>query len=101
MSVGALDSNAGIVHFRPKCWLTSSAIGISQQFSPSVTPRYDENMTKNGVLLFIGIVVSIVIAWFLVGALFSVVWFVFRLAVVAVVAIVVFFALRALLKRNE
>jgi hypothetical protein len=51
--------------------------------------------------IVLGVVASVVIAWFLVDLVFSVVWFIVKLAVVAVVAVVVFFALRAWLGRSS
>ena len=45
-------------------------------------------------------IVAILIAWFLVNILFSVLAFVFKLAVVAVVAVIVFFILRAVFSRD-
>ncbi len=50
--------------------------------------------------IVVGVIVSVVIAWFLVDLLFSVLWFIMKLAIVAVVAVVVFFALRAWLGRS-
>lgn len=50
--------------------------------------------------IVLGVIASVVIAWFLVDLVFSVVWFIVKLAIVAVVAVVVFFALRAWLGRN-
>lgn len=51
------------------------------------------------IWIVLGVIASVVIAWFLVDLVFSVVWFIVKLAVVAVVAVVVFFALRAWLGR--
>jgi hypothetical protein len=48
----------------------------------------------------IGVVAAVIIAWFLVDVLFSVLWFVVKLAIVAVVAIIVFFVLRSLVGRS-
>jgi len=42
----------------------------------------------------IGVVVAVVIAWWLVSVLFSLVWFVAKVIIVAVVAVLVYFALR-------
>lgn len=47
----------------------------------------------------LGVVVAVVIAWFLVDALLHVAWFVARLAMVAVVAAIVFVVLRLLLRK--
>lgn len=51
--------------------------------------------------IVLGVIVSVVIAWFVVDLVFSVLWFIVKLAVVAVVAVVVFFALRAWLGRSS
>ena len=47
----------------------------------------------------LGVIVAIVIAWFLVSALLSLIWFIAKLAIVLVVAVIVFFALRAVFSR--
>ena len=47
----------------------------------------------------LGVIAAVVIAWFLVDLVFSVVWFVVKLVIVAIVAVVVFFALRSWLGR--
>lgn len=44
-------------------------------------------------------IVAVVIAWILVDVVFSLLWFIGKLAIVAVVAVVVFFALRSLIGR--
>ena len=51
--------------------------------------------------IVLGVIASVVIAWFVVDLVFSVVWFIVKLAVVAVVAAVVFFVLRAWLGRSS
>jgi hypothetical protein len=51
------------------------------------------------IWIVLGVIASVVIAWFVVDLVFSVVWFIVKLAVVAVVAVVVFFVLRAWLGR--
>lgn len=51
--------------------------------------------------IVLGVIVSVAIAWFVVDLVFSVVWFVVKLAIVAVVAVVVFFALRSWLGRSR
>lgn len=48
----------------------------------------------------IGVIAAVIIAWFLVDVLFSVLWFVVKLAIVGVVAIIVFVVLRALVGRS-
>lgn len=56
-------------------------------------------MTKSTVWTVLGVIVAVVIAWWLVSALFSLLWFIAKLAVVAVVAVAVYAGLRALLNR--
>ncbi|MGR0220800.1 hypothetical protein [Agromyces sp. ZXT2-6] len=51
------------------------------------------------VWIVLGVIASVVIAWFVVDLVFSVVWFIVKLAIVAVVAVVVFFLLRSWLGR--
>ena len=57
-------------------------------------------MTKSSVWTILGVIVAVVIAWWLVSALFSLLWFIAKLAVVAVVAVAVYAGLRALLNRT-
>jgi hypothetical protein len=52
-------------------------------------------MTKN-LWTILGVVAAIVIAWWIVSALFSLLWFFAKLGIVAVVAVVVFLVLRGL-----
>jgi hypothetical protein len=52
------------------------------------------------IWIVLGVIASVVIAWFVVDLVFSVVWFVVKLAIVAVVAVVVFFLLRSWLGRS-
>lgn len=49
----------------------------------------------------IGVIVAIAIAWWLVGVVFHLIWFVAKLIIVAVVAVLVYFALRGLLARSS
>ncbi|MBS0023584.1 hypothetical protein [Microbacterium paraoxydans] len=56
-------------------------------------------MTKN-IWTVLGVILAIVIAWWIVSALFSVLWFIAKLAIVAVVAVVVFLVLRNLFARD-
>ena len=48
----------------------------------------------------IGVIAAVIIAWFLVDVLFSLLWFIGKLLIVAVVAVIVFFVLRALVGRS-
>ncbi|WP_243228481.1 hypothetical protein [Microbacterium sp. CIAB417] len=58
-------------------------------------------MTKNTIWTILGVIVAVAIAWWLVGVLFSVLWFVAKLAIVAVVALVVFLVLRNVFAKSE
>lgn len=58
-------------------------------------------MNKSTLWTILGVIVAVVIAWVLVGWLFSLMWFIARLAVVAVVALVVFLLLRMLFARSS
>ncbi|MEX0153164.1 MULTISPECIES: hypothetical protein [Microbacterium] len=58
-------------------------------------------MRKSTLWTVLGVIAAIVIAWFLVNILFSLVAFVFRLLAVAVVALIVFFVLRAVFARRD
>ncbi|WP_168429210.1 hypothetical protein [Microbacterium sp. K24] len=57
-------------------------------------------MTKN-IWTILGVIVAVVLAWWIVSALFSVLWFVVKLAIVLVVAVGVFFLLRSVFSRRE
>jgi uncharacterized protein YacL len=58
-------------------------------------------MNKNTLWTILGVIVAIVIAWFLVNILFSVLAFIFKLLIVAVVAVIVFFLLRGVFSRGR
>lgn len=58
-------------------------------------------MTKNTLGTILGVIVAVILAWVLVDIVFSVFWFVAKLAIVAVVAILVFFGLRAAFARRD
>ena len=58
-------------------------------------------MTKNTSWTILGVIVAVVIAWWLVGLLFSVLWFIAKLAIVAVVALVVFLVLRSVFSTSD
>ncbi|CAN7536908.1 MULTISPECIES: hypothetical protein [Microbacterium] len=57
-------------------------------------------MTKN-LWTILGVILAVVIAWWIVSALFSVLAFIFKLAIVAVVAVVVFLVLRGIFARSD
>ncbi|MFF2632980.1 hypothetical protein ACFVR6_08905 [Microbacterium sp. NPDC058021] len=52
-------------------------------------------MNTSTLWTVVGVIAAVVIAWILVSVLGSLLWFVAKLAIVAVVAVIVFFALRA------
>ncbi|WP_345439943.1 hypothetical protein [Microbacterium gilvum] len=58
-------------------------------------------MTKNSVWTIIGVIAAAVIAWWIVNVIFSVLWFIVKLGVVAVVAVIVFFVLRSLFRGDR
>lgn len=58
-------------------------------------------MNKSTLWTILGVIVAVVIAWFLVNVLFSLLWFIGKLIVVAVVAVVVFFVLRMLFVKSD
>jgi hypothetical protein len=58
-------------------------------------------MMSRTIWIVLGVIASVVIAWILVDLVFSVVWFIVKLAIVAVVAVAVFFLLRSWLGRGS
>lgn len=58
-------------------------------------------MGKNGIWTVVGVIVAVVIAWIVVDALFSLIFFIGKLLIVAVVALVVYFALRSAFSRRD
>jgi len=54
-------------------------------------------VNRNTVTTVLILIAAVVIAWFLVNVLFGVLWFIAKLAIVAVVALIVYVALRAML----
>ncbi|WP_413451559.1 hypothetical protein AA0Y32_15530 [Georgenia phoenicis] len=58
-------------------------------------------MRRNDLLTILLVVAAVVIAWWLVGFLFSAVWFLVRLVVVAGVALVLYLALRSWLNSDR
>ena len=58
-------------------------------------------MTKNSGWTIIGVIAAVIIAWVVVNVIFSVLWFIVKLLLVAVVAVGVFFLLRGLVNRRD
>jgi len=58
-------------------------------------------MTKSSLWTVVGVIVAIAIAWVIVNVIFSLLWFVAKLAVVLVVAVIVFFFLRRVFARSD
>ncbi|MET0735302.1 MAG: hypothetical protein ABWY55_06635 [Microbacterium sp.] len=58
-------------------------------------------MNKGTVWTVVGVIVAVIIAWVLVDVLFSLLWFIGKLLIVAVVALLVFLVLRGAFSRRE
>ncbi|NHI16332.1 hypothetical protein [Microbacterium excoecariae] len=58
-------------------------------------------MNKGTLWTVLGVIAAIVIAWWLVNVLFSVLFWLFKLVVVAVVALIVFGVLKYLFRSRE
>ena len=57
-------------------------------------------MTKSPIWTILGVTAAVVIAWILVKFVFTAIVFLFKLVIVAIVALVVFFLLRAAFSRS-
>lgn len=60
-----------------------------------------ETFLMQKLLTLVLVIVAVVVAWWLVGVLFSAAWFLVRLGVVLVVAAIVYAALRGTLNRKD
>jgi hypothetical protein len=58
-------------------------------------------MRKSTLWTILGVVAAVIIAWIIVNVVFSLITFVFRVAAVALVAVIVFFVLRAVFARRD
>ncbi|MER7798173.1 hypothetical protein [Microbacterium sp. NPDC096154] len=58
-------------------------------------------MKKGSIWTILGVILAVVIAWWLVEALFRLMFFIAKVGVVAVVAIIVFFILRAVFAKSD
>ena len=58
-------------------------------------------MNKSTAWTVLGVIAAIVIAWVLVDVLFSLLWFIGKIVIVGVVAVIVFFVLRMIFARGD
>ncbi|GEP48607.1 hypothetical protein FVP74_08005 [Microbacterium saccharophilum] len=58
-------------------------------------------MTRSSLWTVVGVIVAVVIAWFLVDVIFKLAWLIAKLGMVAIVAVVVFLVIRMLFRRSE
>ena len=58
-------------------------------------------MNKSTIWTVLGVIAAIVIAWFLVDVLFSLLWLIGKIVIVGVVAVVVFLVLRRVFARGD
>jgi len=58
-------------------------------------------MGRTSIWTVIGVILAVIIAWIVVDALFKLLFFFAKLMIVAVVALLVFFALRSLFSRRD
>jgi ABC-type transport system involved in cytochrome bd biosynthesis fused ATPase/permease subunit len=58
-------------------------------------------MRNSTIWTVLGVIAAIVIAWILVNVLFSLIAIAFKLLIVAVVAVIVFFVLRSVFGRSR
>ncbi len=56
--------------------------------------------TKNLLLTILAVIVAVALAWFLVDVVFRLLFFAVKLIIVAIVAVLVFFALRGFFARS-
>ena len=58
-------------------------------------------MNKSTVWTVVGVIAAIAIAWILVNVVFSLLWFIGKIIIVGIVAVIVFFVLRAMFSRSD
>ena len=58
-------------------------------------------MNKSTVWTVVGVIAAIAIAWFLVNVVFSLLWFIGKIIIVGIVAVIVFVVLRAIFSRSD
>ena len=57
-------------------------------------------MNKSTIWTILGVIGAVVIAWFLVDLVFSLLWFIGKIVIVGIVAVIVFFVLRMIFARG-
>lgn len=63
--------------------------------------RYARAMTKSSVWTIVGVIVAVVIAWVLLDVVLKLAFLLVKVALVVVIAAVVFFALRSMFARRS
>ena len=58
-------------------------------------------MNKSTIWTVLGVIAAIVIAWFLVDVLFSLLWFIGKIVIVGIVAVIVFLVLRSIFSGRD
>ena len=58
-------------------------------------------MNKSTVWTVVGVIAAIAIAWSLVNVVFSLLWFIGKIIIVGIVAVIVFIVLRAVFSRSD
>jgi hypothetical protein len=58
-------------------------------------------VNKSTVWTVVGVIAAIAIAWFLVNVVFSLLWFIGKIIIVGIVAVIVFIILRAVFSRSD
>jgi hypothetical protein len=58
-------------------------------------------VNKSTVWTVVGVIAAIAIAWFLVNVVFSLLWFIGKIIIVGIVAVIVFIVLRAVFSRSD
>ena len=89
------DPNARLTHLGPSA--TARGAGVEPPFGNG---RYGECM-KSSLGTWITVIVAVVVAWFLVNALFSLAWLIAKIVIVAIVAVVVYGVIRTVSARRD
>jgi len=78
--------------------LQTTARRIRASVSMGECPTTLDHMRTGTIWTVLGVIGAIVIAWFLVNVLFSLIAFAFKLVIVGVVAVIVYFVLRGVFR---